>query len=129
MKECLLSFPQVYFLKLGSMYADYVSILLRRFHESGFIVKWTTNSEFLKALHGNIPIDDDETDKLDEANIKVVITTDHLQTSFYLMFLGLAAASLVFIGEHLYRQWEERKSNRIEYFDKERARKFGCRID
>lgn len=117
MKECLLSFPRVYFMKFGSMYVDYVSELLRRFHETGFIVKWTSSSDFTNGLHGNIPMDDSEDDDIDEANIKVVITTDHLQTSFYLLLIGLAAAMLAFFGEHSYYRWEEAKSLRIEYID------------
>lgn len=102
MKERLLTFPRVYFLKLGSMYVEYVSELLRRFHEMGFIVKWARHSEFENGLHGNIPVDDDEDADVDEGNIKVVITTEHLQTSFYLLFIGLVAASIAFLGEKIY---------------------------
>lgn len=108
MKECLLSFPRVYFLKLGSMYVDYMSELLRRFHEVGVIVKYDRYFDFVNALHGNIPVED-ENDNVDESNIKVVITTDHLQTAFYLLFIGLIAASLAFIAEHFYFRREELK--------------------
>ncbi|XP_037050330.1 uncharacterized protein LOC119084454 [Bradysia coprophila] len=105
MDQCFLTFPRVYFLKLGSMYVDHVSEMLRRFHETGFIVKWTKHSEFISALHGNIPVDDIEEEDVDEADIKVVITPEHLQTSFILLVFGLIAASLVFVGEKVYFNW------------------------
>lgn len=102
MTECLLTFPRVYFLKLGSMYVDYVSELLRRFHETGFIVKWARYTDFVNALHGNVMVEEIDARDIDEANIKVVITPEHLQTSFYLLLFGLAMASLAFLGEHVY---------------------------
>ncbi|KAG4075453.1 hypothetical protein HA402_015106 [Bradysia odoriphaga] len=105
MDHSFLTFPRVYFLKLGSKYVDHVSELLRRFHESGFIVKWTKQSEFISALHGMIPVDDIEEEDVDEADIKVVITPEHLQTSFFLLVLGLIVASLAFVGEKMYFRW------------------------
>lgn len=95
----------------------------------GFIAKWTRYSDFVSALYGNHQMEDEENDDLDEANIKVVITIEHLQTSFYLLSIGLAIATLVFIGEHICHCREAIKSNRIEYFDKDRARRFGCKVD
>lgn len=108
MKECLLTMPRVYFLKLGSVYVEYVSELLRRFFEMGFIVKWARYSEFISGLHGNNHEEEDEEDDVDEANIKVVITTEHLQTSFCLLFIGLIAASVAFVGEKIYFRWKVR---------------------
>lgn len=109
MKECLLTFPRVYFLKLGSMYVDYVSELHRRFHEMGFIVKWARYTDFVNAMQGNFAVEENENENVDETNIKVVITTDHLQTAFYLLVIGLVAASLAFIGENVYFRWKENR--------------------
>lgn len=124
MKECLLSFPRVYFLKLGSMYVDYVSELLRRFHEMGLVDKHAKYTDFMNALHGNVAVEDNENDNVDEANIKVVITVDHLQTAFYLLLIGLIAASFAFIGETILFRWKgiesKNNDNVIEVWDNSR---------
>lgn len=102
MKECLLTFPRVYFLKLGSMYVDYVSELVRRFHETGFIAKWNGQAEFINALHGNVVAEEIDVEDVDDGSVQVVISTQHLQTSFYLLLVGLFIAAMTFIIENIH---------------------------
>lgn len=114
MDQCFLTFPRVYYLRLGSMYVNHVSEVLHRFHETGFIVKWTRHAEFINGIKGNIPVDDIEEEVLDEGDIKVVITPEHLQTSFIFLAFGLFGASLAFIGERIHFQRNRRRVDSVQ---------------
>lgn len=127
MRQCMVYLPKIYMLEQGSPYLGHVNELLGRFHEMGFVVRWERETTFRLSLGGKIQ-EEEETNVIDESEIKVVITVSHIQTAFYLLFFGLALALLTFIMEH-YQFWRwQKKLSRVVYFDRQRAKEFGCNV-
>lgn len=68
------------------------------FTQSGLTNKWMDETMFPQKLESDLH-------KREHAQEKIIILTlSHLQTAFYIMFIGTALSLVVFIAELLYRQ-------------------------
>lgn len=126
MHECLVYLPKVYLVQQGSLFLGHFNDLLARFYEMGFIVHWDRETVLEYSADGVIQEDEQE---VDESEIKVVIKMTHLQTAFYLLIIGLVISLTALAIELWYYKRSQLKLSTVIYFDKDRARYYGCNVD
>lgn len=127
MRDCLIYFPRGYIATIGSPYIGMINDLLGRFFESGFHNYWEDMAQFKARIKGMISESDEEEEDEDEEDeeIKVILSVKHLESAFYLLFIGLALSIAAFIGEHIYFYYSEKKKNRVIYLNPNLAIKYG----
>lgn len=89
MKECPVPYLVAYAVVYGSPYLQRINIILRRLQESGLILYWDEKSAGDKSKGGGQRTNGEP----------VPLTVDHVQSAFYILFLGLILSSMVFCTE------------------------------
>lgn len=127
MQDCLIYFPRGYIATIGSPYIGMINDILGRFFEAGFNKHWEEMAHFKARIKGLISDGDEEGEDEDEEDeeIKVILSVQHLESAFYLLFIGLSLSIVAFIGEHIYYYYMEKKRNRVVYLNPNLAIKYG----
>lgn len=90
MKECPVPYLVAYAVVYGSPYLQRINQLLRQLQESGLMVYWDEKSKGDHSKNGGPRSTDGE---------PVALTLDHVQSAFYILFLGLILALIIFFSE------------------------------
>lgn len=131
MTNCLLSLPEVYLAEAGSPYIDYVNELLGLFHAHGFFVYWWEQAHIWHPVDRNSGGNGEGGDKkVDESEIKVVITLDHMKAAFCLWGIGISLAMTMFVSEVVRDRFTRFKNrNKVTILNELAAREYGCFYD
>lgn len=125
MKNCLLSLPEVYLASAGSPYIDYINELLGLFHAHGFFNYWWHQ---VKTIYRGQK--EDIQRKVNESEIKVVITLDHMKAAFCLWGIGILMACTILFGEFIqYKIKQFKNRNVVIILNKLAAKENGCFYD
>lgn len=107
-KQCPVPYLGVYGIQYGTPYKKHINFIIRQAQESGLIEEWERTNQI--------------SEQKSQANLNsdgglVRFSLVHLQTAFYLLFLGLSIAILAFCGEkiHYRRTVKRRLALKLEY--------------
>lgn len=106
-KQCPVPFLGVYGIRYGTPYKGRINFIIRQAQECGLIDRWEQNNKITEQKaqaklhngHGNIPF-----------------SLLHLQTAFYVYFLGCMTAIAVFFCESFLKYFQSKQPNSIDYF-------------
>lgn len=130
MTNCLLSLPEVYLAEAGSPYIDYINELLGLFHAHGFFVYWWKQAPISHSADGDLGGNGEGDKKVDESEIKVVITLDHMKAAFCLWGIGISLATTMFVSEVVRDRFTRFKNrNKVTILNELAAREYGCFYD
>lgn len=127
MQDCLIYFPRGYIATIGSPYIGMINDILGILFEAGFNKHWEEMAQFKARIKGIISESDEEEEDEDQEDeeIKVILSVQHLESAFYLLFIGLAISIVAFIGELVYHFYSERQKNRVVYLNPNLAVRYG----
>lgn len=127
MKQCLVYFPSAYVATKGSPYIGMVNDWLSWFIEAGFMRHWEEMAQFSARIKGLIADEEEleEAEEVEDEEVKVVLSIEHLQSAFILLSIGLICSILVFFGELIWHYYEEKRQNKIVYINKNLAIRCG----
>lgn len=106
-KQCPVPYLGVYGIRYGTPYKSRLNFIIHQSQESGLINKWEQKNKLkekktqakLHSGHGNIPF-----------------SLLHLQTAFYVYFLGCMTSFTAFLSETIFNYFKTRRLNAIMYF-------------
>lgn len=106
-KQCPVPYLGVYGIQYGTPYKKHINFIIRQAQEGGLIEEWERANRI--------------SEQKSQANLNsggglVRFSLTHLQTAFYLLFLGLTIATLTFCGEKI-QYWQAVKRALIERID------------
>lgn len=101
MREPVIVSAQVYLAEMGSPFLQRINYLLGLMHQAGLYVHWMEEKLFENALNNRFDGKDMQTKlmELEDDEIKIVMTIEHLQMAFYLLALGAVCSAFLFLAE------------------------------
>ncbi|XP_063697097.1 uncharacterized protein LOC134828074 [Culicoides brevitarsis] len=125
LRECLIYFPRGYIATIGSPYIGMINDLLGRFFEAGFNQYWEDMAQFKARIKGII-LDTEEEEEAEEEEeeekeVRVILSVQHLESAFYLLGIGLAISTGIFIAEHITYRYQEKQKNKVVYLNRKLA--------
>lgn len=101
-KSCPIPFLGVYGIQYGTPYKTQINFIIRQAQEGGIIEKWERANR-ISEQKSQVSADGD--------GGLVRFSLVHLQTAFYLLFLGCTISILAFCGEHIYHRRAIKRTN------------------
>lgn len=98
MPECPVPYVVIYAMRYGTPYKQRINFILRQAQEAGFIDFWDNKDK--KMISGKVSLHSGGGDHL------VPLSVMHLQSAFYVLFLGLSFSILYFLCEIACVRWK-----------------------